>query len=32
LLSTAMQMQKSREIEDKSLNPNNKMKIWKDLI
>jgi len=27
LLSTAMQMQKSREIEDKSLNPNNKMKI-----
>ena len=26
LLSTAMQMQKSREIEDKSLNPNNKMK------
>jgi hypothetical protein len=27
LLSTAMQMQKSREIEDKSLNPNNKMKM-----
>jgi len=27
LLSTAMQMQKNREIEDKSLNPNNKMKI-----
>jgi hypothetical protein len=27
LLSTAMQMQKTREIEDKSLNPNNKMKI-----
>ena len=27
LLSTAMQMQKSREIEDKSLNPNNKMKL-----
>jgi hypothetical protein len=25
LLSTAMQMQKSREMEDKSLNPNNKM-------
>jgi hypothetical protein len=27
LLSTAMQMQKSREMEDKSLNPNNKMKL-----
>lgn len=27
LLSTAMQMQKSRELEDKSLNPNNKIKL-----
>jgi hypothetical protein len=27
LLSTAMQMQKLREIEDKTLNPNNKMKL-----